>query len=136
MSKHNYSQYSNKNRNEERKAPAAVAEVEAATTVSAPAEPVEVKMEYKTPVEHVYVNEAPAETSKETVKTKNISGIVIDCNRLNVREEPNSNAKVVTVLNRDVEVEINKAESTADWFKVAVNGIEGYCMRKFISAKA
>lgn len=133
MSKHNYSQYSNKKKTNYDRPQTPIEEVEAVTTVSAPAEPAEIKMEYETPVEHVYVNEtveAPKPFRKRT------SGTVIGCNRLNVRANPDGDSDIAAVIIRDSEVNIDLVDSTKEWFKVTTTaGVEGYCMRKFVSAK-
>lgn len=140
MSNHNYSQYSNnkkKKTNDGRNvAPAAnkpkaeadqvsfvkdtaVSENDFVTTVSAPAEPAEIKME-----------SPKIETPKST---KPASGVVFDCTKLNVRFDPSIDADILAVLNANSEVEIDLAKSTKEWFRIiTAAGIDGYCMRKFI----
>lgn len=131
MSNHNYSQYSSnkkkKNYNklkEETFVQVDVAENEivpdVVTTVVAPVEPVEVKME------------AP----KDEVKTP-VTGIVAGCSKLNVRSKPAIDADILVVLEVNSEIVIDPARSTNEWVKVTTAaGVEGYCMRKFVSAKA
>lgn len=137
MSKHNYSQYSSNKKKPNYNKHQAAEEVESVITVATTeAEPAEIKMEYKTPVEHIYVNETPevVETPKSTKPT---TGTVIGCNRLNVRVEPASNADVAAVIVRDSDVKIDAAKSNKDWFKITTAaGVEGYCMRNFIRTKA
>lgn len=119
MSKHNYSQYSkrqsndsNKNKPVERIPTAPVA-----TQSQAP----EVKL-----VE---------ETVNTVVLPEMVKGVVANCVKLNVREEPATNGVIVHVLDVMSEVEIDLAKSTDEWFKVCTAiGVEGYCMRKFINA--
>lgn len=140
MSNHNYSQYSNnkkKKTNDSRNVAqtpnkpkievdqvsfvkdAAVSENDFVTTVSAPAEPAEIKME-----------SPKIETPKTT---KHASGVVFDCTKLNVRSDPSIDADILAVLNANSEVEIDLAKSTKEWFKIiTAAGIDGYCMRKFI----
>ena len=63
-----------------------------------------------------------------------ISGKVVDCDLLNVREQASSDANVVCKINKDDEVIVNKDESTNDFYKVCTaTGIEGYCMKRFIA---
>ena len=131
MSNHNYSQYSSnkkkKNYNklkEETFVHVDVAENEivpdVVTTVAVPVEPVEVKME------------AP----KDEVKAP-VTGIVAGCSKLNVRSKPTIDADILVVLEVNSEIVIDPARSTNEWVKVTTAaGVEGYCMRKFVSAKA
>lgn len=61
-------------------------------------------------------------------------GYVADCARLNVRSHPYPSAAIKCVIEKDSEVMINDAESTDTFYKViTASGIEGYCMKKFIS---
>ena len=63
-----------------------------------------------------------------------ISGKVVDCDLLNVREHASSDANVVCKINKDDEVIVNKDKSTNDFYKVCTaTGIEGYCMKRFIA---
>ena len=63
-----------------------------------------------------------------------ISGKVVNCDLLNVREHASSDANVACKINRDDEVMVNKDESTNDYYKVCTSkGIEGYCMKRFIA---
>ena len=131
MSNHNYSQYSSnkkkKNYNklkEETFVQVDVAENEivpdVVTTVAVPVEPVEVKME----------------VPKAEVKTP-VTGIVAGCSKLNVRSKPAIDADILVVLEVNSEVVIDPTRSTNEWVKVTTAaGIDGFCMRKFVSAKA
>ena len=76
-----------------------------------------------------------AETPIEEVAVEKI-GIVENCARLNVREEPDAEAEVVCVLAAQSEVTINEKESTKDFYKICTAaGAEGFCMKKFIRIK-
>jgi uncharacterized protein YgiM (DUF1202 family) len=134
MSNYNYSQYSNNKKN--KTAPAAKAEevIETPVEVTVP----EVKME----VEPAVVCEPVAETikpveTKEELKT--VVGAVANCTKLNVRSKPSLSANVVTVVNAGEKLTIDPAKSNRDWFYVTVDngnqGYNGYCMKKFVSAK-
>lgn len=62
-----------------------------------------------------------------------VYGRVVNCDRLNVREEPDTDADVVCVIKALTEVEIDESESTDEFYKIYLSsGLEGYCMRKFI----
>ena len=126
MSKHNYSQYSNKkNTNkvvEEEIQVSEQVDVAVAEEVVAPIAPV-----------------APVEMVVETVDTvelpKTVTGVVSNCTKLNVREKPMATANVVCVVNGATELKIDVAKSTDEWFRVCTaTGAEGYCMRKFVEA--
>lgn len=79
----------------------------------------------------IIVNEAETIVN-ETPKT--VIGVVLNCPKLNVRKEPNTNADVVFVADNSTELVIDENSSTEDWFSVCTdNGIEGYCMKKYIA---
>ena len=131
MSKHNYSQYSKNKRNENYSKAGTDDIVVDETTVAAPFEPAEIKMESFEPAVDVVV-----ETVETVTLTETVTGTVTNCSKLNVRAKPSTDAEVVTILNGNSEVEIESARSTNEWLKITTAaGIEGFCMRKFISAK-
>lgn len=126
-SKHNYTQYSNNKKNpaeeiEQVDAIEAAVENEAFdTVVSTPVEPVEIDM----------VNE----TVETVVLPETVTGVVVDCTKLNIRVAPNTTATVACVVDVASKIEIDVAKSTDEWFHVCTAaGIEGYCMRKFVEA--
>lgn len=64
------------------------------------------------------------------------SGFVTGCSRLNVRKEPNVKADVLSVIPANSEVMVELDGSTDDFYKVCTSvGIEGFCMKKYISLK-
>lgn len=69
-------------------------------------------------------------------ETTPITGIVSNCDKLNVRKEASDKADVLTVIKKDTNVVIDKDESPRGWYKVSVNNISGYCMKKYISIKS
>ena len=82
------------------------------------------------PVE-VEVEETPIPEIKE-IKT----GIVVDCDKLNVREEPRSDADIICTIEKNSEVMIDEYESTNNFYRVfTASGIEGFCMKKYISVQ-
>lgn len=131
MSNHNYSQYSNKNRNHNNNHNKPVT-----TTSAVPVEDVKaVKMESAEPV----VLMGPIEVVQETVETvampETVTGVVVNCAKLNVREKPSIDAEVVCVLDVMSEFEIDVNKTTNDWYSICTAaGIEGYCMKKFVEA--
>lgn len=101
-------------------------------------EPVEVKEEVKveepTPVvEEVKPEPTPAPVVKPE-PPKPLTGKVTGCAKLNVRESANATANVLAVINEGSEVVINRIKSTVEFYAVCTAaGIEGYCMKKFIT---
>lgn len=67
----------------------------------------------------------------------NLTGIVTGCERLNMRNKADKDSDVITILAKDTEVIINTSESTTEeFYKVSTHsGLEGYCMKKYISIK-
>lgn len=69
----------------------------------------------------------------ESVEATNHIGVVVGCEKLNVRKEPSINSVVVFQFPCNMEVEIFIDKSTEDWFYVCnAAGIEGFCMKKYI----
>ena len=129
MSKHNYSQYSNKpkqNNNYQSKYSEKV-EPEVKTPV--------VKMEAE---KVVPVTEQP-KLLQETVETvalpDRVVGTVVNCVKLNVRENCTVDSGIVCVLDAKSEIEIDVKKSVTDWFYIyTAIGAEGYCMKQYVEA--
>ena len=67
---------------------------------------------------------------------KKVSGIVVDCNRLNIRTKPSINSQPVGNVTVNSEVTINLNQSNNEWFKVITkDGVEGFCMKKYVKIK-
>lgn len=65
-----------------------------------------------------------------------ITGIVVDCNSLNVREEPSRKANVLTILMAGTEVQVAADEMLDEWYHVyTASGLDGFCMKKYIAFK-
>lgn len=82
------------------------------------------------------LNSFDKEESVEETKpiAEPVHGVVIDCAKLNVRELPNPNAPVVTIIKVSSKVLVDETESTEDFYKVYTEtGVDGYCMKKFIA---
>lgn len=99
----------------------------------------ETKNEELTPeiIEKVVVEETKIEAPVENVvEVKTTTGVILGCVKLNLREEANINSKVLAILNENTELVISLEESTEDFYKVVTaTGVEGYCMKKFITIK-
>lgn len=64
-------------------------------------------------------------------------GIVSGCIKLNVRAEAKKEATILCVLDKGTEVTLLDSEEVSeDFYKVCTkDGVEGYCMKKFIEIK-
>ena len=115
MSKHNYNNYSKPKTKPEPEEKPVVQE----------AEPV---IEGQTVIPGVTIApEAAAQAAK-------LPGIVGNCARLNVREEPNKMADVIAVLEAGSEVRLVSEEPVNGFYNlITVDGREGYCMCDYIS---
>lgn len=88
-----------------------------------------VEVETKTIIEpEVKVEETKVE------EPKFVTGIVTDCVKLNVREDPNSTAMILGTITAATELIVSKEESTEEYYKICTSvGLEGYCMKKFVT---
>lgn len=139
MSNHNYSQYSNKKNKKNYNNPKVEVE-ESVTTMAAPEEPVEIKMVVEqsetAPKAETIAVKPVVETVETVAMPATVTGTVFNCSKLNVRVKPAIDAEVVTILNINTEVKIDPSRSTNEWLKITtVDGVEGFCMRKFVTAK-
>lgn len=137
MSKHNYSQYSNKKNNNKVDTTPEVTVENQNEEVAAVVEEVEATVE--TVVENntvtVTENVIEPEATTETKSAAVVKGVVANCAKLNVRSKPSINGDAIAILNAGDEVSIDVDKSTEEWFKIrTVDGIKGYCMKKFVSA--
>ncbi len=129
MSKHDYTKHSNKNKYEnksriERKFESADEMIEELNNQKP-------KVVDSTPVV-ISEPEVAAPIVPEVEAPKNL-GKVVDCVRLNVREEPSTKASVVFEITVGSTVFIDETCSTDEFYKICTeHGVEGYCMKKFI----
>lgn len=73
------------------------------------------------------------EVEPEVVKEPVFKGHIRNCTKLNVRANANINARIICVIGKDDEVEIDRENSDGEFWKVRLeSGVEGYCMKKFI----
>lgn len=92
--------------------------------------------EIKEPVAEVeeIVVEEPKIEEVTVEESEPIIGIVTDCTKLNVREQPSKTADILGVISAATELVIIEEESTEDYYKICTSaGLEGYCMKKFIT---
>ena len=58
---------------------------------------------------------------------------VVNATRLNIRESPSMNAKIVAVVPVFTELLIDSDQSDDEWYSVCTaSGIEGFCMKEFV----
>lgn len=85
------------------------------------------------------VTEPVVETVVEPVIEETIefaTGIVTDCNSLNVRAMPDRKAPVSTILMAGAEVQVNVTDSYDEWYHVfTATGLDGFCMKNYIAIK-
>lgn len=120
--KHNYSQYSNKPKNE----------IKPAITEE-DLNPIAAVVEEPKP--QVVLPPLVNETVETKTLPETVTGMVVGCAKLNVRSDASLFADVVCTLDVMSEMMIDVDKSTKDWFFVCTaTGIEGYCLRKYVEA--
>lgn len=126
MSKHhNYTNYNKFN--------AAAVEPVVREAVEVPVEPEEVQMEEMT--DTISIDETTLFEVVEPVKSEPKTGIVT-ANKLNIRKLPVIGAEVVTVVEEGTNLMVDPDYETVEWIKVYTEaGVEGYCMKKFVTVK-
>jgi uncharacterized protein YgiM (DUF1202 family) len=104
------------------------------------------RKEVENPVEEIVVEaELPEETqevdeleiTEEQPKEETVSvGFVDNCDRLNVRTQPDKNAQVLTIIVRNMAVQVNIEDSTDLFYKVKTqSGLTGFCVKEYITIK-
>ena len=123
MSKNNYRNYHNySSANTKTEEPVVEKEVEVVADVE------EVIEEVETAIADV---EEVIATDDETPP---VIGVISGCNRLRVRAEASTDAEVICEIPVNTKVVIDEVVSTDDFCKICTeSGIEGFCMRKFIT---
>lgn len=83
-----------------------------------------------------------AEIVKDTPVTETVEevaevfGVVTDCLRLNIREEPTKDSAITAIVTCLDELKIDPDNSTDDWYAVCTaSGVEGFCMKKFVAVR-
>lgn len=88
--------------------------------------------EIKTP----FIEDPVAEVEAEEIVTPDPInyGVVSNCEMLNIRNAPSINSKVATIVNKDTQLTLHEECKSGEWTKVTTpDGVEGYCMSKYIS---
>ena len=84
----------------------------------------------------IYENSILDEQTENIDAARNVIGVVTDCLKLNIREKPSKDSRVVTVVTCLDELEIDMGDSNDDWYAVCTaTGIEGFCMKKFVAVR-
>lgn len=140
----NYNRMHEKNNKTEEVTTQAVETEEATTQVTETEEP-KVDTESTTPVtetEEPTVETEPevdettevTEVAEESEESKEIMGTVSNCAKLNVRETPSESGNVLGIIDQGTEVMIDEDQSTDEFYSVTTEvGLEGFCMKKFIT---
>ena len=109
-----------------------VSHVEMRTTELGVDDPVTTYVEMTTTEVIDEVEDVVTEVEEDTPEV--VKGVVVGCTKLNIRKEPNSSSVVVGTVATSTEMVLDETESTDDFYKVCTAaGVEGFCMKKFIS---
>lgn len=77
---------------------------------------------------------AELETQETETDSDLVIGVVTNCLRLNVREKPTTSSPVISAVEALSELMVDVGKSDEEWYSVCTEaGIEGYCMRNFIT---
>lgn len=99
-----------------------------------PIKPVEIEEAVENVVEPVAEPEMEVAQEPKVEEANYVTGIVKDCLKLNVREDPYPTAMILGAVAESSELIVDKAASTEDFYKVCTPvGLEGYCMKQFIT---
>ena len=84
-------------------------------------------------IEEVSVTPEVETEVEPVVEGSIVVGVIANCAKLNVRENANKEANVVCIVNKDTKVNIDLDASTEDFYRVFVDGKEGYCIKQFVN---
>ena len=80
------------------------------------------------------IEETPVVEEVVVPEKKPVIGVVTNCVKLNIRKYPKPNSTVLCTVDCKSDLVIDEADSTNDYYKVCTAaGIEGYCMKKFVT---
>ena len=84
------------------------------------------------------VTPEPQTNQPDPEAPKVVKGVVVDCEKLNIRADAKVSSEVLCVINKGEKVEIIKEKSTNDFYAVIYGkdkevSIEGYCMKTYIT---
>lgn len=83
-------------------------------------------------VEANIVEVSPEEELIAELKKDSALGEVVGCKSLRVRKIGSQQGEIVGFVNEGVKVSINESESNDEFYKIKLENLEGYCMKKFI----
>lgn len=67
---------------------------------------------------------------------KHATGVVTDCLQAAIYKEPRANSEIVKVITALTRVTVDLDKSTDGFYRISTSkGIQGYCMKKFISVR-
>lgn len=62
------------------------------------------------------------------------SGLVVNCEKLNIRLKPNLESRILLVVEEGTMLTINPVRSTHNWYSVKLDDeTYGYCMRDYVA---
>lgn len=94
------------------------------------------KEELEETVETEELEDEVVETEEPEEEESIFVGTVTNCKKLNIRETPSLQGKVLCVLEEGSELMVDKTESTDEWYKVYLeSGISGFCMKDYIGGE-
>jgi len=100
--------------------------------IEVPVEETVVETELQEEEQEVSEPKVVEEQQEETV----VVGFVDNCDRLNVRTQPDKNSQVLTIIIRNMAVQVNLEESTDLFYKVKTqSGLTGFCVKEYITIK-
>jgi len=65
-------------------------------------------------------------------ETKEKIGVVTNCSVLNVRKIPNPVSEILFTIERGTHVKIDIQGSTENYYRIMIQGVEGFCKKEFI----
>lgn len=76
-------------------------------------------------------------TPEETVTKQNLIGYVSNCEKLNIRSKPSTEAEVLIIVNNGTTIEVNEELSTDTFYSVVAYcpeeiTVTGYAMKEYI----
>ena len=99
----------------------------------------EVTMMDKYPEKIVDVNEEAKEKEKEqsqnfVEEVRRVPAKVVNCHRLNIRERPTMSSRAITTVAVGTMLEIIDKKNSGNFYKIVLqNGIEGFCVKDFVT---
>lgn len=61
---------------------------------------------------------------------------IVTCDKLVVRNRPDANSDIVSIIDKESEVVIYDSESTDEFYAICTaTGAEGFCMKQFIAVR-